>query len=66
MWPWKRNKKKTPSYPWAYRGGCAACDMRGPKRATFEEANRDANAHSERMHGGFDHNPSAYIEAVDW
>jgi hypothetical protein len=40
--------------------------MRGPKRATFEEANRDANAHSERMHGGFDHNPSAYIEAVDW
>ena len=44
------------------RGGCSACDMRGPKRDTFREANADANAHSKRMHGG--NNPNGYIEGV--
>ena len=44
----------------AHRGGCSAHDMRGPRRRTFEEAARDANAHSKRLHG--DHNPNGYIE----
>lgn len=45
-----------------YIGGCAKCDMRGPKRSTIDAAGRDADGHTKRMHGG--KNSNAYVEAA--
>ncbi|MEU4772984.1 hypothetical protein [Micromonospora sp. NPDC023644] len=54
------SKKSTSTDGSAFRGGCSDHDMRGPVRRTFREANKDANAHSKRMHGG--KNPHGYVQ----
>lgn len=45
------------------RGGCSSCDMRGPKRDTFNKANKDAVDHAKRMHGG--KFKGGYVEGTD-
>lgn len=46
------------------RGGCSDCDMRGPKRDTFRQANVDAIGHGRRMHGDQGHK-GLYVEGTD-